>query len=149
MSAVIKDGDARMVFVLAGRATFTVVGREHRFTFRVERAKGKLEERPWFVSVLTGPDNRHDYTFIGTIFPYMQGLRRGSGGRFRHSSRSKISSDATSVKAFTWTWDNLFKLDEFGVEFWHEGACAVCGRALTDPESVACGIGPVCRERAA
>lgn len=27
------------------------------------------------------------------------------------------------------------------------GNCAICGRALTDPESVARGIGPVCAER--
>lgn len=27
------------------------------------------------------------------------------------------------------------------------GHCVVCGRLLTDPESIAAGIGPVCRER--
>jgi len=27
------------------------------------------------------------------------------------------------------------------------GRCRVCGRTLTDPESVALGIGPVCRQR--
>lgn len=34
---------------------------------------------------------------------------------------------------------------EYGHEF---GCCCMCGRELTNPESVALGIGPVCREKA-
>jgi hypothetical protein len=34
---------------------------------------------------------------------------------------------------------------EFGKKF---GVCCMCGRELTNPESVALGIGPVCRQRA-
>lgn len=30
------------------------------------------------------------------------------------------------------------------LEVWHEGRCGRCGRALTVPESIASGIGPVC-----
>lgn len=33
------------------------------------------------------------------------------------------------------------------MDLYHEGVCAVCGRALTNPKSIESGIGPKCRKR--
>jgi hypothetical protein len=35
------------------------------------------------------------------------------------------------------------------MELWHEGRCGKCGRALTVPESIESGLGPVCESREA
>lgn len=67
----VKAGEfVPLAFVLAGRATFTASSTKGgRFTFRVKRARERDDDfaARWFVSVLTGPDNGDDYTYLGTI----------------------------------------------------------------------------------
>jgi hypothetical protein len=132
----------RRDYILGGNATVTLVSKRtgDRFTFRVSESKPRVGEpagkKPvHFVNVLTGPDNRRDYSFLGTIFP---------DGGYRRSMKSQIGPDAPSAKAWEWTWNNL---DADQVEVWHEGSCSRCGRALTDPASIERGLGPVCAER--
>jgi hypothetical protein len=131
----------RKNYILGGDATVTLVSKRtgDRFTYRVRRAPpraGQAEDQlPYFVSVLTGPDNRHDYQFLGTIFP---------DGRYRHGTKSKLSPEAPSAVAWAWTWAHL---DTDRLEVWHEGRCSICGRSLTTPESVERGLGPVCYEK--
>lgn len=125
-------------YILGGNAVVTLVSKRtgERFTYRVSESKPKEGKQPvHFVSVLTGPDNRQDYEFLGTIFP---------DGNYRRSMKSQIGPDAPSAKAWEWTWYNL---DTDRVEIWHEGTCSKCGRALTDPASIERGLGPVCAER--
>lgn len=125
-------------FALAGNARFTIVSKKTgtRFTFRVRKPS---EERPWFVSVLTGSDNEFDYTFLGTIFP---------NGAYQHSRKSKIPAMAPSAMGFDWFWKHLsadaFDLLPDRVDVHHEGRCGRCGRALTVPESIESGFGPEC-----
>ncbi|MFQ5339906.1 MAG: DUF6011 domain-containing protein [Anaerolineae bacterium] len=131
----------RKNYILGGNATVTLVSKrtDDHFTYRVRRAKTREGQNeadvPLFVSVLTGPDNQRDYQFIGTIFP---------DGTYRYSYKSQLSTDAPSVKAWDWTWHNL---NTDRVEVWHSGMCSRCGRELTDPESIARGLGPTCAER--
>ncbi len=127
-------------FVLAGNARFTVVSKVtgKRFTFRVQTSKApSAAPGVFFVSVLTGSCNESDYTFLGTIF---------GGKRFVHGRRSKIGQGAPSAKAFAWFWAALSvrAVVPATCEVWHEGRCGKCGRALTDPESIAMGLGPKC-----
>jgi hypothetical protein len=131
----------RKNYILGGNATVTLVSKRtgDRFTYRVRRAPpraGQSEDQlPYFVSVLTGPDNQRDYQFIGTIFP---------DETYRYSYKSQLSNEAPSVKAWDWTWHNL---NTDRVEVWHEGRCSMCGRALTDPASIERGLGPRCAEK--
>jgi hypothetical protein len=130
-------------FVTAGKAYFTVVNPDKgsRYTFKVSQPKRENEDGssvPFFVSVLTGPDNTSHYSYLGAIF----------GDTYRQTAKSRISSDAPSAKCFDWLWRNLSnetRLDM--IEFWHEGRCCMCGRKLTVPESIDAGIGPVCAGR--
>lgn len=138
--------DARSArdFALAGNARFTIVSTKTgaRFTYRVRVNGGAPKEGdpppkgPWFVSVLTGADNDGDFTYLGTMF---------LDGAYRHGRKSRIGQDAPSAQAFAWFWRQV----QAGtlpatVEAWHEGRCGRCGRALTVPESIASGLGPVC-----
>lgn len=128
-------------FVLAGRAVFTVLNPNtgNRFTYRVNAGKG--EGAPHFVSVLTGPDNTADYTYLGCIF---------ADGRFVVTRKSTISPSAPSAVAFSWVWKRLQAGRDLGpAEVHHEGHCGRCGRALTVPESIESGIGPTCAEKLA
>lgn len=126
-------------YIKAGNATFTIKSLEsgNHLTFRVQRPKAiEQKQPPWFVSVLTGPDNSSDFTFLGTIFPVYG---------YRHGKKSRIGRDATSAKAFRWFYDHIDQLQHFPVEFLKSGKCCACGRKLTDPESIKLGIGPICR----
>ena len=128
-------------FVLAGNAVFTIRNPQTggRFTYRVRAGKG--EGAPYFVQVLTGPDNTGDFTYLGCVF---------ADGRFVVTKKSRISPDAPSARAFAWFFARAQAgRDLCGVEVWHEGRCGACGRALTVPESIETGLGPVCAGRMA
>lgn len=136
----VTDAATALRFMLAGNAYFTLVSKRTgtRFTYRVgmpKKARGS--DQPWYyVSLLNGPDNTSNYTWMGTIL---------NNGGYRYA---KVGKDAASSKAFLWLLARLqagvFPAE---VEFWHEGRCGRCGRMLTVPASVARGIGPECAGR--
>lgn len=137
--------DAVAAFVTSGRALFTVVGREARYTFKVQAPKRDRTtgERVApeaatvrFVSVLTGQNNETDYSFLGTVF---------EDGTFRFSPKAKVSPTAPSAKAAQWFFGRVqAKAIPTALEVWHHGKCCRCGRTLTVPESIHNGIGPEC-----
>lgn len=121
----------RLPFMLAGNATVTARNpdRDTHVTYKIRQPR---EGSPHFVSVLTGGEQ---YRYVGTIFD-----RRD----FRLSAKSP-RPDAPSVRAFRWLWDRLIAGASIApAELWHSGRCGRCGRELTDPASIARGIGPVC-----
>jgi hypothetical protein len=136
----IKAPDDVLAFALAGNARLTLVSKKTgaRFTYRIRHPKS---DGPHFVSLLTGADNESDFQYMGCIFP---------GNVFRTTAKTRMGDDAPSVRAFTWAWAAITRgsLPE-SLEVWHEGRCGCCGRALTVPESIASGLGPVCTAKAA
>ena len=132
-------------FLMGGNAYFTVVNPTtgSRYTFRVSQRENEDHTKsPFFVSVLTGPDNEHSYSYLGTMWP---------DGRYFPGKKSHIGPDAPSNRCFSWLAGVLVREDAdtqlSRIEFWHEGRCGKCGRKLTVPESIESGIGPVCESR--
>jgi hypothetical protein len=145
----LKTATNTKAFIFAGNAYFTVRSLKTgtRYTYRVNRAKcsrcGKEDCNCWayptyFVSLLSGPDNTGDYTYLGMIRENV----------FRLTRASKMTDDSRPVKAFRWVIERIIRgeLPPF-TELWHEGRCGRCGRMLTVPESVERGIGPECAGR--
>jgi hypothetical protein len=129
-----------LAFLLAGNARITLVSKktQARFTYRIRRP---AEDKPWFVQLLTGPDNENSYTFMATIFAGRGGCQHS----LMHGRRSPIGQDAPSAVAFAWTFRHLLAGNlPTGIEIHHEGRCGRCGRALTVPESIESGFGPEC-----
>ncbi len=129
-------------FLLAGNARITLksTATGKHISYRVQCPKdddGKLDKSIHYVKVLTGPDNGSDYQYIG----YVRDERFFHGG-----AKSFASKEAPSVIAFGWALKHLTDLEmPEGLEVYHEGKCGRCGRALTVPESIESGLGPVCR----
>jgi hypothetical protein len=126
-------------FVNGGHAIFTILNPKTggRFTYKVVRPKGAKEDSRFrFVSVLTGPDNNCNYSFIGIIF---------DDDQFRHSRKSRVKKNSLSFRAFDWFWRH--RENPAPAEIYHEGCCGRCGRRLTTPESIETGLGPICAER--
>ncbi len=138
-------------FILGGRAIFTLAGEPRgegtaRYTFRVSQAEpateGPYAGRPaaFFVSLLTGPDNTSEYTYVGLLDPHT--------GNVRLTAKSKYREDSTPVLAFRWfmrrVWAGRSVLPG---TLYHCGRCARCGRLLTVPSSIESGYGPECLAR--
>jgi len=130
-------------FVLGGKAIFTVHNdKGQHYTYKVFANKTNRKwGAQWFVYLLTGPDNNHNYSYIGTLDSIT--------GVVRITQASKMDSDSLPIKVVNWAlqkivWPNqLHKLPKgYGIK--HEGRCGRCGRTLTTPESIECGIGPEC-----
>lgn len=129
-------------FLRGGNAKLTLRSRKTgtHFTFRVAQpwdhdANRRDTAGPFFVSVLSGPNNETDFQFIGFI-PF--GGESMSAGKKGHPN-------APSFKAFSW----MLRHAVLGhihpdLEVRHEGRCCRCGRALTHPTSITTGIGPEC-----
>jgi hypothetical protein len=123
-------------FMMAGKSRFTLVSlkTEQRFTYRVTKSEG--DNPVYFVSLLTGQDNTSSFSYFGYI----------KRGIFYHGGqKARVGADAPSVKAFSWAYQGFISgTVKEQLQFWHEGRCGRCGRALTVPESVRTGFGPEC-----
>jgi hypothetical protein len=131
-------------FVFAGNATFTLVGKTARYTFKM-RMKDSINQPGavvYFVSLLNGPDNENNYEYIGM-------LTDKDRQTIRTSRATRVAKEAGSFKAISWFLARMAQGGEPSntLEFWHEGRCCRCGRKLTVPSSVASGIGPECAGR--
>jgi Family of unknown function (DUF6011) len=125
-------------YATAGRATLTLTSEETgtRYTFRISAAKDC--ETRWFVSLLTGPDNTSDYSYLGMI----------DGTEFRTTKASKFAADSKPVRGFAFFWRHVAaQLFPPQMQIRHEGRCGRCGRVLTVPESIDSGLGPECRSK--
>lgn len=133
-------------FITAGRAVFTVhnASGEH-CTFRVKKSKprGEYTQPAYFASVLTGPDNESDYTYLGLLDPQT--------GEVRLTAKSKYSDDSRPVRVLRWAIGRIYHYPHeplpAGYGIHHEGRCGRCNRTLTTPESVDLGIGPECMKK--
>ena len=116
--------------------TFKNNGTGKHFTFKVKKAK---EGDLYFVSFLSGPDNDHNYRYLGII---------SNKKYFKLTKASKVGQESVVYKAFSWIFDKLSSNVLFpnDLEIWHSGVCGRCGRTLTHPESIETGIGPVCQK---
>lgn len=137
----IHSASDALKFILAGRATVTIVSKKTgtRFTYKVKAKKDADEFDPRFVSLMTGPDNERSYKFMATIF---------SRNNLRWSAKSKVSRSHKGAMAFEWLFGMLRQnIMPSSVEVWHSGKCGKCGRKLTVPLSIRTGIGPICDGR--
>lgn len=138
-----KVGPSFKQFVMAGNAIFTVhndKGEHYTYRVRKKEQKGTWGTK-WFVQLLTGPNNRSDYQYLGVLEP--------NSGTIRTTRASKLPPSSIPMKVVNWAlgrivwpkrWDKLPN----GYGIIHEGRCGRCGRLLTTPESVSIGIGPEC-----
>lgn len=138
MSHKFNDAQAARDFFTAGQAIVTIESEVTgcHLTYRINQA----DDQPdlWFVSLLTGPNNLRDYTYMGIL----------AGPRFRLTAKSRYRDDSRPVRAFVHVWERLTDgRMPAKIVIRHEGRCGRCARALTVPESIDRGIGPECASK--
>ena len=124
-------------FIFSGKAVVTLTSTSGtHFTFKLSQSD---DERVFFVKHLFGSDNswNGDWAFLGIVF---------DNNHSRLVAGKKGKSNADSFKALAWTLQHLAagSVPE-ALTIQHNDACGRCGRDLTDPVSVALGLGPICR----
>lgn len=129
------------------------------YTYRIKVKKGDPDSQypndAYFVSLLTGPDNTRDYTYLGMLETTRIGDEVGTpSGNVKLTRASKFGDDSWPVRIVRKVIARIFANDTQAIEAagWtlhHEGRCCRCGRALTVPESVESGIGPECASKMA
>lgn len=130
-------------FIFGGKARFSLTSAKtgKHFTYKIE--KGKDDGAPFFVNVLRGPNN----AFWGGDWLYTGFIKETE--TFNLISGNKGTGGSESFEALAWTLRMLIKDLPKDLTIMHDGVCGVCGKELTHPVSIACGIGPVCRAKAA
>lgn len=100
---------------------------------------------------------RHDQFADGTYFIYAQ----YSNGEWAYvgmvdpedlvvirTTHSKFPRNHSIFKGAEYLYDMATgRIRSTKMRVLHEGVCGACGRKLTDPKSIACGIGPSCRRK--
>ena len=88
------------------------------------------------------------YRYDGTVYRvkpgesghlYAQALTEKAGGGWTYTYTRGMMRKLTPAHRLT-----LDEAKAFGQQF---GSCCVCARTLTNPDSIAAGIGPICREK--
>jgi hypothetical protein len=134
---LLDGGPVSKDFILAGKAIFTVANPQgEHYTYRVSAPKQGGDIR--FVSLLTGPDNTGDYTYLGL-------LKAGSGDVVA-TAKSKLSTTSRPFAVAQFAVNVVFGKRPLpaGYRLIHAGRCGRCARLLTVPESVETGFGPEC-----
>lgn len=139
MANTIKD----VRFFSGGRALFTVSnGKGEHYTFKIRQPRAEKDQpaKPFFVMLLTGPQNTSDYTYLG--------IYNSSNHNVFLTAKSKMKEDSTPVKVLRWAIRQIANGASLpaGYDIQHEGRCCHCGKVLTVPESIEKGIGPECEK---
>ena len=137
----------RREFLTAGDAVFTVKNHAsgNHYTYRI--APPKTQKDPnnpiYFVSALVGPDNTSDYAYMGLLIVQ----KDWENWKVVKTAKSSWGPETTIFKALVWAIKVVVEQqtipDVYSIK--HSGHCGRCGRLLTEPESIDCGIGPICR----
>lgn len=129
----------------AGMATFTISNPHGSRTFRiVARPKKDGPGEIYFVSLLTGPDNTQDYTYLGIYAP--------ESGKVILTKKSRFTYQTECVRALQWVMDRIHGGEEEGIAAagfalrWSD-RCQRCGRELTVASSIDARLGPICAEK--
>lgn len=128
-------------YVLGGRSKFCIMQGDRKFWFSVKKAKyGDC----YFVSGAEGSSRNLDY---------LGGIRVKTDMKYGKTPISYFYSDECKQRGLEYLLDGLYKVlcckdsQNSKVHVYHDGRCSVCGRALTDFESIQRGIGPTCIQK--
>lgn len=129
-------------FLLGGKSYFTISDESGAWHYTYRVGVKKDADKPWFVKVLTGPNNRTDYSYAGVIHD-------PATLEVYSSAKSLIPSTAPSMQVLKWALRHLREGRALpdGYAIRHMGRCGCCARKLSTPESIDRGLGPECASR--
>ena len=124
-------------YMTGGHAVVTLqsdTGVHHTYMFKAPNNRKKGEDT-MFVSTLV---NGNEWVYVGMY----------KNKDFHLTKASKFGRESATVKGVAFIMRLMLKpgFSNEHMHLFHEGICSRCGRPLTNPASIALGIGPVCAE---
>ena len=122
-------------FILGGRADFTIYQEPNiQVKYRVIVNDSR---NVWFIYTETNSSKKVSYQgYFTKSSPYI----------FKVGKKPNIELNEKAIKGLMWVLNHANSLPST-VHILHHGKCSVCGRQLKDVDSLASGLGPVCREK--
>jgi len=120
--------------------TYTLynANKETHLTYRSRRPKGWTCKGPVLIDVQIN----QEFMFLGSV---------NNQGMFKPSDKSKIDEHNRShtANALQWVLSRIVEQRTLPTALEIKGStcCARCGRALTNPDSIDDGLGPICRAK--
>jgi len=124
-------------YIRGGRGAVTLKspsGKHHTYMFSRPRNPNEFPEDILFVYAV------HDHQKL-----FYVGMVERNQFRITQYSRFDSNSEIAKGAAFIMRWANNPNM-KTSMILYHEGVCGCCGRKLTSPKSIECGIGPRCRK---
>ena len=137
MSHELIGKDAIFNYVTGGHAVVTLQsesGIHHTYSFHAPKER-KPGEDTLFISTLV---DSNTWVYVGMY----------KNKDFHFTKASAYSKDSAIVKGIAFILKLMLKdgFHDDRMHLYHEGVCCRCGRPLTNPASIALGIGPTCAE---
>ena len=126
-------------YIFGGKGVVTLLsptGVHHTYAFQPPKQNDSFTSNTLFVSTLVGENS---WKYVGMLSANRT-FKATRGSKF--PTNSAIFKGAAYIVKMMYT-ENL----NTPMQLYYEGCCSVCGRPLTNPKSIAIGIGPKCKER--
>lgn len=121
-------------YLYGGKGIVTLespTGKYHTYAFERPKKKNVFDPSVLFVHVKI--DSGY-WRYIGMVNSY----------GFHTTAKSEMSINSDEVRGAKYIVSMSRYEGESPMKLYHEGVCAVCGRKLTTPKSIARGVGPRC-----
>lgn len=139
-------------FLFAGKAIFTVgipfeyqetLGNDH-YTYKIELTEFGNGGKFYFASLLTGPQNTSDYTYMAKWVPSLN--------KFMTTIKSKFTNDSIPLRLLNRVVAKVLEndgkeIEKHGFQVMHNGRCGRCQRMLTRIDSISIGMGSSCAKK--
>jgi hypothetical protein len=139
-----------MSHIISSSALYEVINREKNNKGADFTIRSKKTGKDYTYSISRSLYNGNWYTHVKVETEYLKFVRLGTyfKGSIRHKGNMVDSPSAIAIayilaKVETKAFDFLDSV----TEVMHTGRCLVCSKTLTDADSIAVGLGPVCRAK--
>lgn len=123
-------------FIMGGHASFTIkqeaVGDKPEFQYKYTVLSNK-ERNCWFIYLESSGSSIYQGYFTKDL-------------EFKLGKKGNQNYNKQAVNGLMWILKRSDNLPS-AIHVYHHGKCSVCGRKLTDAESLMYGIGPTCRQK--
>lgn len=133
---------------ISSSTLYEVITREKNNTGADFTIRSLKTGKDYTYSISRSQYNGKWYTHVKVETEYLNFTRLGTyfGGAIRHKGKLVDSPSAVAIAYILAKVESKqFDFLDIAVEVMHTGKCLVCGKTLTDADSIAFGLGPVCR----
>ena len=139
-----------MSHIISSSALYEVITREKNNKGADFTIKSLKTGKDYTYSISRSLYNGNWYTHVKVEVEYLKFVRLGTyfNGSILHKGNLVDSPSAVAIAYVLGKVEaQAFAFLDSAVEVMHTGRCLVCSKTLTDADSIAFGLGPVCRAK--